>query len=291
MKNRIDLCMQCPRHCEVDRSLSKGFCGEGANIRISRAAAHYWEEPCISGTAGSGTVFFSGCNLRCIFCQNAAISRGAVGKELSEAELCDVFLHLQATGVHNINLVTPSHFSLSILSALKQAKLDIPVVWNSGGYESANIIRKLMGEVDIYMPDFKYVSSDLSARYSSAPDYFMRAREALDEMVFQCGGAVFDGDLMKSGVIVRHLVLPGCVEDSKAVLRFLHKRYGAAIYISIMRQYTPMSDALPDCLSRTVSDDEYDEVCTYAAKLGIENGFLQEKEAIGESFIPPFDLI
>ncbi len=291
VENTSTFCLQCPRRCSVDRSIGKGFCGEGEKLRISRAAAHHWEEPCISGTAGSGTVFFSGCNLRCVFCQNAAISRGDVGKELSVEELAAVFLRLEGTGVHNINLVTPTHFSLQILSALKRAALSVPVVWNSGGYESAEIIRQLNGAVDIYMPDFKYVSSALSAKYSSAADYFERAKEALDEMVFQCGGAEFDGDLMKRGVLVRHLVLPGCVDDSKAVLRFLHRRYGGAIYISIMRQYTPMSDKLPDCLSRAVSDDEYEEVCAYAEALGIENGFLQEKEAIGESFIPPFDLI
>ncbi len=260
-------------------------------MRISRAAAHYWEEPCISGTVGSGTVFFSGCNLRCVFCQNAAISRGNVGKELGVQELSDVFLRLQDTGVHNINLVTPTHFSTQILGALRLAKLSVPVLWNSGGYESVETIRSLNAAIDIYMPDFKYVSATLSARYSSAADYFETAKNALDEMVLQRGGAEFDGDLMKRGVLVRHLVLPGCTEDSKAVLRFLHRRYGAAIYISIMRQYTPMSDKLPDSLSRTVTDEEYDAVCAYAAKLGIENGFLQEKDAIGESFIPPFDLL
>ncbi len=285
------VCLQCPRHCKVDRQKNKGFCGESNVVRISRAAAHYWEEPCISGSKGSGTVFFSGCNLRCVFCQNAAISRGNVGKELSVSELAEVFLRLQETGVHNINLVTPTHFSLQISQALKLSKLSVPVIWNSGGYESVNIIRKLHGSVDIYMPDFKYVSTALSSRYSSATDYFERAREALDEMVFQCGGAEFDGDLMKRGVLVRHLVLPGCTEDSKAVLRFLNRRYGNAIHISIMRQYTPMRNDLPDCLSRCVTENEYDEICAYAAKLGIENGFLQEEGAIGESFIPPFDLI
>ncbi len=281
----------CPRHCGVDRTVACGFCGEGDTVRISRAAAHYWEEPCISGTRGSGTVFFSGCNLRCVFCQNQLISRGNVGKRLSVAELSEVFLRLQETKVHNINLVTPTHFSSQILEALRLARLDIPVLWNSSGYESAEVIHGLNGEIDIYMPDFKYVSSDLASRYSKAPDYFDVAKEALDEMVLQRGGASFDGDIMTSGVLVRHLILPDCIEDSKAVLRFLHKRYGNAIYISIMRQYTPMSKDLPDSLSRAVTDEEYDGLCAYAARLGIENGFLQEKEAISESFIPPFDLI
>ncbi len=285
------LCLMCPRHCNTNRSVGRGFCGEGDTVRISRAAAHFWEEPCISGTSGSGTVFFSGCNLRCVFCQNRQISRGNVGKELSVKELSEVFLKLQGTGVHNINLVTPTHFSAQILDALRISELDIPVVWNSGGYESAEVIRSLCGEVDIYMPDFKYISGELSSKYSGAGDYFAVASAALDEMVLQRGGATFDGDLMTSGVLVRHLILPGCIDDSKAVLRFLHRRYGSAIYISIMRQYTPMAADLPDSLSRAVTDAEYGEVCAYAARLGIENGFLQEKEAISESFIPPFDLI
>lgn len=288
-----ELCNICPRRCDADRRHSLGFCGADEKTRITRAAPHFWEEPCISGTRGSGTVFFAGCNLRCIFCQNAAISRGGVGRAVSTEELARVFLDLQGQGVHNINLVTPSHYTYKIIEAVKAARsmgLSIPIVWNSGGYDSVEATRCLRGVVDIYMPDFKYVSGAIAKKYSGAADYFEVARAALDEMVLQCGGPVFDGDIMTRGVIVRHLVLPGCVEDSKAVLRFLHRRYGAAIYISIMRQYTPMGADLPDELFRKLGEEEYGAVARYAHRLGIEQGFYQEGDSIGESFIPRFDL-
>ncbi len=285
-------CNICPRECNVDRSTKCGFCGEEEAVRVARAAPHYWEEPCISGTNGSGTVFFSGCNLRCAFCQNGAISHKGIGKKLSTFQLADVFLQLQATGVHNINLVTPTHFALQIKEALLSAKsngLDLPVVWNSGGYENVGILKELEKVVDVYMPDFKYVSANLSQKYSHAEDYFSVAKDALDEMVLQKGGAVFNDGLMKKGVLVRHLVLPGCTHDSKAVLRFLHRRYGKAIYISIMKQYTPPKHPVPDELGRALYDEEYNEVYEYAQKLGIEQGFFQEGDPVGESFVPDFD--
>lgn len=288
----MEACFACPRKCGADRDSATGFCGEYSRPALTRAAPHYWEEPCISGTNGSGTVFFSGCNLRCVFCQNSAISRGGAGKTMDTDALAAVFMRLADTGVHNINLVTPTHFSLSVRHAVLKAKalgLSIPIVWNSSGYESVEILGKLDGIVDIYMPDFKYVSRALSARYSGAADYFEVAKSALDEMVLQRGGACFDGGIMKRGVIVRHLVLPGCVEDSKSVLRFLHRRYGNAIYISVMKQYTPMCDNLPDELGRRISEAEYREVTDYAEKLGIENGFFQTGDPVGESFVPRFD--
>lgn len=286
-------CCACPRRCGADREKTNGYCGETDGIRVARAAPHYWEEPCISGTKGSGTVFFAGCNLRCVFCQNAAISRGRYGKTVTVSGLADIFISLQEQGVHNLNLVTPTHFSFGIARAIETAKargLTLPVVWNSGGYESVETLRALDGLVDVYLPDFKYKSPYLAGRYSGAPDYPEAARLALDEMVLQRGGAVFENGLIKRGVIVRHLVLPGCTEDSKNVLQFLHRRYGGAVYISIMRQYTPLSADLPDSLGRRLSDDEYDEVTAFAEKIGIENGYLQEGEAADSSFIPPFDL-
>ena len=286
-------CNICPRACRVDRNDRCGFCGEGDVLRLARAAAHYWEEPCISGDRGSGTVFFSGCNLRCVFCQNREISRSGIGKEVTVERLAHIFLRLQRQGVHNINLVTPTHFADKIKKALIYAKsegLDIPIVWNSSGYEYADSVRELKGLVDIYLPDFKYVSTDLSYRYSKAADYFEVAKEALDEMVIQRGAPKFKDGLMTEGVIVRHLALPGCTEDSKAVLRFLHRRYGNAIYISIMKQYTPPNFDVPDELGRKLYDEEYEELCEYSRKLGIVQGFTQEGECVGESFIPKFNL-
>ncbi len=286
-------CNICPRECGVDRSTVCGFCGEGETIRVARAAPHYWEEPCISGTNGSGTVFFSGCNLRCVFCQNGAISHKGIGEKVNTCQLADIFLRLQTKRVHNINLVTPTHFAAQIKEALLLAKakgLAVPVVWNSGGYESVHTLRSLKDVVDIYMPDFKYTSPELGYKYSHAEDYFTVAKAALDEMVLQKGGAIFDDRLMKKGVLVRHLVLPACTQDSKAVLRFLHRRYGKAIYISIMKQYTPPKHPVPDELGRALYEEEYDEVCEYAKKLGIEQGFFQEGDPVGESFVPDFDL-
>lgn len=285
-------CFSCPRRCGADRQREKGFCGERSVIRVTRAAPHYWEEPCISGTRGSGAVFFAGCNLKCVFCQNAAISRGEYGKEVSVEGLADIFLRLQGEGVHNINLVTPTHFTRAVAAALEAAKargLSIPVVWNSSGYENVEELRRLSGLVDVYMPDYKYRDAALARRYSGAADYPAAAEAALDEMVLQRGGARFEGGLMTSGVIVRHLVLPGCTEDSKNVLNFLHRRYGGAVYISIMRQYTPMRADLPDSLWRRLTDEEYAAVTDFAEKIGIKNGYVQEKEAADASFIPPFD--
>lgn len=289
----MEVCTGCPRRCAVDRSVKTGYCGVSDELTVARAAPHYWEEPSVSGINGSGTIFFSGCNLKCIFCQNCTISRGKIGKKISPSGLADIMLNLQAQGVHNVNLVTPSHFTDRISEAIDIAKgkgLTIPVLWNSNAYESPAELAKLRDRVDIYLPDFKYKSSILSGKYSGASDYFEMARDALDEMVLQRGGAEFDGEIMKRGVIVRHLVLPGCIEDSKDVLSFLHRRYGDAIYISIMSQYTPTSRDLPDSLGRPLTKDEYDEIKAYALRIGITQGYFQEGDAVGESFIPSFDL-
>ncbi len=307
-------CTLCPRKCHADRLAGQtGYCGQAAAIKAARAALHFWEEPCISGTRGSGTVFFSGCNLRCVFCQNYNIANGNAGQVITPERLTAIFLELQAQGAHNINLVTPTHYIPQIVQALQNAKkqgLDIPVVYNTSGYEEVSSLRLLDGLVDIYLPDLKYVSPDLSARYSHAPDYFEKASAALAEMFRQVGAPVFADDskagtrtgaksgisesgreyLLKRGMIVRHLVLPGQTKDSKKVLRYLHETYGDAIYISIMNQYTPLPQVTHVSeLNRRVTAEEYDRVLRFAERLNIQNGFIQEGEAAKDSFIPEFD--
>lgn len=287
-------CRLCPRECGVDREQGLGFCKMPAVPYVARAALHAWEEPCISGEEGSGTVFFSGCTLRCVFCQNHKIARGTIGKQVSVERLSEIFLELQQKGANNINLVTAGHFLPSVVQALRGAKaqgLQIPVVYNTSGYERVEMLRALEGLVDIWLPDYKYRSSKLAAKYSHAADYPMRAAEALTEMVRQAGEAVFDErGLMKSGVIVRHLVLPGCIADSKDVLEYLWDHWGDRIWVSIMSQYTPLSHVAdyPE-LNRKVTKEEYQEVVDYAQFLGMSKVYVQEGECALESFIPAFD--
>ena len=291
-------CDLCPRKCLVDRKKGeKGICGQTENLKVARAALHFWEEPCISGDAGSGAVFFSGCPLHCVFCQNENIANGTVGKEISLERLVDIFLELQEKGANNINLVTPGHFVPQIVKALDQAKkegLTLPVVYNTSSYETVDTIRMLDGYVDIYLPDFKYMSPVLSKKYSHAPDYAQVAKAAIAEMVRQTGKAVFvNGDednLILSGTIVRHLTLPGCMADSMHILKYLHETYGDTIYISIMNQFTPLSnlEKYPE-LNRKITDEEYETLVDYAIEIGIENGFIQEGDTAEESFIPAFD--
>lgn len=297
MTAAYDSCRLCPRMCGADRSRGQtGFCGMDGKLRVARAALHMWEEPCISGTAGSGTVFFSGCTLRCIFCQNYEIAAGAYGMEITDKRLAEIFIELQQKGAANINLVTPTHYMPHIVRALKMAKtadepLKIPVVYNTGGYECVERLRELDGLVDIYMPDFKYMDSILAARYSKAPDYPARAGEALKEMVRQTGAPVFfENGMMKSGVIVRHLMLPGQLMDSKHIVRYLYETYGDSIYISLMSQYTPLAQVahIPE-LNLTVKRKSYEKLIDYAIDLGVTNAFIQEGEAAKESFIPPFN--
>lgn len=289
-------CVLCPRLCNVDRAAGqKGFCGGGNLIRVARAALHYWEEPCISGESGSGTVFFSGCTMRCVFCQNKEISRGEAGKEITVERLAEIYLELAAKGANNINLVTPMHYAPQITAALDIARsrgLTLPVVWNTGGWERRESVAKVRDYADIWLTDFKYFDSALGESLSKAPDYFSVAAAALEQMVEQTGEPVFDENgIMRRGVIVRHLMLPGHLDDTKNVLRFLYENYGDGIWISIMNQYTPMcgDPRFPE-LSRTVSDEEYAEAIDFACDLGIENAFVQEGGTVGESFIPPFDL-
>lgn len=287
-------CTLCPRNCQADRTSGQtGFCGMPDKIQVARASLHMWEEPCISGTNGSGTVFFTGCNLKCVFCQNHTIAIGQKGKEISPERLAELFLMLQDKSAHNINLVTPSHYIPGIAKALTIAKhqgLAIPVVYNTSGYDSVDSLALLDGLIDIYLPDFKYVSSTLSRRYSHAADYFQAATQSLAEMYRQVGDPVFEGDMIQKGIIVRHLVLPGCTEDSKAVIRYLYETYGDHIFISIMNQYTPLPHvaSYPE-INRKVTEAEYDEVVDFAIDLGVEQGFIQEGDTAEESFIPEFD--
>lgn len=323
-------CTLCPRTCHADRTdysfcrikktdascassefetLNKptGFCGAGTRPILARAALHMWEEPCISGKEGSGTVFFSGCNLGCVFCQNYDIAHAQKGTEISVQRLSEIFLELQAKKANNINLVTPTHFVPQIAEALMLAKnhgLILPIVYNTSGYELTDTLHMLDGLIDIYLPDLKYYSSDLSRKYSHAADYFEKASLAIEEMVRQTGEPLFrsqqgkflsaeeydDEALLCKGTIVRHLLLPGCLEDSKDVLKYLHDTFGNRIFISIMNQYTPLKYVadIPE-LNRRVTEKEYDALVDYAISIGIENGFIQEGDVAVESFIPDFN--
>lgn len=291
MKN----CRICPRNCGIDRtSGGVGFCKSDEKIKIARADLHFWEEPCISGEKGSGTVFFSHCNMKCVFCQNYTISTQNSGKVITINELCNIFLMLQEKGANNINLVTPTHYVPQIITALDMAKkkgLSLPILYNSSGYESAETIKMLDGYIDIYMPDFKYFNNKYAKKYSSAPDYFNIASIALSEMVQQIGKCEFDSNgIMKKGIIVRHLMLPGLLFDSKKIIDYLYKTYKNDIYISIMSQYTPL-DTIPDSypeLKRNLPNGHYDALVEYALNLGVENAFIQEGESAKESFIPEF---
>ena len=290
-------CTLCPRRCHADRlSGRRGFCGQSAEITAARAALHFWEEPCISGSCGSGAVFFSGCALQCVFCQNREIALGKAGQPVSIARLSEIFLELQEKGAANINLVTAGHFLPQVCVALCRAKekgLTLPIVYNSSGYEEVSSLKLLDGLVDIYLPDLKYHSPALSAEYSNAPDYFQKASAAISEMFRQTGPPVLDprSGLMKRGTIVRHLLLPGQTGDSKRILRYLHDNYRNDIYVSILNQYTPSADSpdLPEALRRRISPEEYEKVLAFADAIGIEQGYIQEGETADESFIPPFD--
>ena len=283
-------CTLCPKKCQVDRTEKAGICGATDKIKVARAALHFWEEPCISGDKGSGTVFFSYCPLKCVYCQNFEISNGNAGKEITVERLSEIFLELQNKGAHNINLVTPTHYVTEIIEALKLAKgLKIPVVYNTSGYENVETLKLLKGFVDIYLVDFKYMDVDLAKKYSKVSDYPEVAKKAIEEMVNQVGEAQFKGDIMQKGVIVRHLLLPSHLDDSKEILKYLFETYENRIFYSLMSQYTPVRETEFSCLNRKVTEEEYESLIDFAVDLGIENGFIQEGEASDESFIPPFD--
>ncbi len=288
-------CIQCPRECKVNRNLGElGACHMGSELVIARAALHFWEEPCLSGNRGSGTVFFSGCAMGCVYCQNYDIAAGLHGRQVSIERLSEIFLELQEQGAHNINLVTPSHFVPQIKIALELAidkGLALPIVYNSSGYEKVETLKLLDGLIQVYLPDFKYLDSSLSLRYSSCKDYAKWAKPALEEMLRQTGTPVFDEEgILLSGTIVRHLSLPGALSDSKDILEYLHDKYGNDLYISIMNQYTPMKTltGFPE-INRRISEEEYDELMMYARFLGIKKAYVQDGESQSDSFIPPFD--
>lgn len=288
-------CALCPRRCRAWRDQGeRGFCGADQELRVARASLHMWEEPPLSGSKGSGTVFFSGCSLRCVYCQNRAISRGQAGKSITVQRLAEIFLEQQERGAHNLNLVTGDHYIPQILAALTEAKtggFHLPVVWNCSGYQSVDSLRLLEGFVDIWLTDFKYLSPERAERYSMARDYPEVAWAAAEEMFRQQPKACFDAEgIMQKGLIFRHLLLPGGLEDSKNVLQKLFSRFGNRVWYSLMSQYTPMPD-LDDYqeLQRRVTGAEYDELVDFCVDLGMENAFVQEGEAAAESFIPAFD--
>ena len=293
--NKYENCLLCPRKCGINRSTGQtGVCGVSAEIRVARAALHYWEEPCISGEKGSGAVFFSGCSLHCVFCQNREISDGKAGKVISKERLSDIFLELKAKGANNINLVTPGQYIPDIVWAVNDARrrgMKLPIVYNTSGYENVTELKLLEGIVDVYLPDFKYMDSALSAKYSRAKDYPSVAKQAISEMVRQQPRVVIDDatGLIQKGVIVRQLLLPGHVNDAKAILKYLHDTYQNSIYISMMSQFTPI--ALKDYpeINRTVTRREYERLIDYAIKIGITNAFIQEGDVAKDSFIPAFD--
>lgn len=286
-------CRLCPRECGVNRYESVGVCGASAKVKVSHYSLHHWEEPVISGENGSGTVFFSHCNLKCIFCQNKKISTLGYGKEIGEARLKSIFLELQEKGAHNINLVTPTHFVPQIAKVLKKirgSELTIPVVYNTSSYENVETINMMDGLVDIYLADLKYFDPELGKNYSNCENYFGVATKAIEVMYKQVGAPVIEDDLMKRGVIVRILLLPGHKEDAKKIIKYLYDTYGDNIFISIMNQYTPVTKTLkyPN-LNWTVTEGEYDDVINYACDLGVTKAFIQDGETCLESFIPEFD--
>ena len=293
--NKYQNCLLCPRKCGINRGTGQtGVCGVSAEIRVARAALHYWEEPCISGEKGSGAVFFSGCSLHCVFCQNREISDGKAGKVISKERLSDIFIELAGKGANNINLVTPGQYIPDIVWAVSDARrrgMKLPIVYNTSGYENVTELKLLEGIVDVYLPDFKYMDSALSAKYSRAKDYPSVAKQALSEMVRQQPKVVIDDatGLIQKGVIVRQLLLPGHVNDAKAILKYLHDTYQNSIYISMMSQFTQIAlKAYPE-INRTVTRREYERLIDYAIKIGITNAFIQEGDVAKDSFIPAFD--
>ncbi|MEL5864600.1 radical SAM protein [Clostridium cochlearium] len=290
----LNQCRLCPRECNVNRLKGEvGYCGASEKLMVSRAALHFWEEPCVSGENGSGTVFFSNCNLKCVFCQNHCISQENLGIEISIERLSEIFLELEENGANNINLVTPTHYAPQIIEALKLSKasgLNIPILYNSNGYDSLDTLKALDGYIDVYLPDLKYYNSKYSLKYSMAKDYFEKASIAIEEMYRQVGKPVFDENgIIKKGIIIRHLMLPGLLFDSKKILDYIHKTFGNNVYISLMNQYTPMFKAsnYPE-INRKLNEKHYNSIIDYALDLGIKNAFIQESESSSEEFVPDF---
>lgn len=284
------ICNQCPRKCNVDRTKTAGYCKSSEEFRLSRAALHFWEEPCISGKKGSGAVFFSGCNLGCLFCQNYEISHENKGMTVSDDGLIKIFENLIEQGANNINLVNPTHYAVQLATLLKKYKPSVPVVYNSSGYESTETLKMLDGLVDIYLPDFKYIRNDKALKYSRAEDYPEVAMRALEEMYLQREKTEFDENgIMKKGMIIRHLILPSNTNSSLKILDFINEKFPNA-YVSLMAQYTPCNDlsAVPE-LDRRITEREYNKVVDYALNLGMDKIFIQSGESADEKFIPDFD--
>ena len=284
-------CSLCMRRCGINRYEKIGYCKMDAKMRVCRIAPHPWEEPIISGTRGSGTVFFSGCSLGCIFCQNSKISRTPVGREISEEELSSELLSLASLGVHNINFVTPTHFAPSVIKTValsREAGLSLPIVYNTGSYETKETVRSLSGTVDVYLPDLKYYLPKTAEAYSKAADYPTVARRAIAEMVEQVGAPVIEDGIIKRGVVVRILLLPSHLAEAKLSLKHLYESYGDSVYVSLMSQYTPIL-GIPKPLDRRVSRAEYRELCDYALTLGVKNAFVQDAESADAAYIPDFN--
>ena len=293
MSELLKNCMLCPRKCGVNRYITTGFCGATNRIKLAYYSLHMWEEPVISGKNGSGTIFFSNCNMRCIYCQNKKISIDGYGKYISNKRLGEIMLELQDKGAHNINLVTPTHYVPNIVNVLRKIKdkeLKIPIVYNTSSYESVGTIMMMRNLADIYLADLRYYDDQLGVNYSGCSDYFETATMAIDEMYRQVGKPEFSKDgLLKKGLIVRVLILPGHLDDAKNIIRYLYKTYGDDIFISIMNQYTPVNTCIYNNLNRKLTKEEYDEVVDYAVELGVENAFIQEEGTAEESFIPDFN--
>ena len=291
--NYYKSCELCPRKCKVNRYKELGFCKLDNNIYLALAKPFFYEEPPISGDKGSGTIFFTGCNLKCIFCQNIEISKYNKGLKVSMKRLSEIMLELQEKGVHNINLVTPTMYIPSIIKAIKKARkngLNIPIIYNCSGYENVNAIKLLNGYIDVYLPDFKYFDDNLALKYSKCPNYLENIKLSLKEMVNQTGKCEFDNNgLIKKGVIVRHLVLPNHIDDSKEIINYLYKTYKDDIYLSIMNQYTPNKEVNDKDLKRKLTDSEYNTLIDYAIDLGVKNAFCQTGGTVSESFIPSFN--
>ena len=289
--DELKSCHLCPKNCGVNRYKQLGFCKSTGDLFVSYYSLHMWEEPVISGNHGSGTIFFSNCNLKCIFCQNRKISNDGYGKKISLDRLSEIMLELQDKGAHNINLVTPTHYVPLIRYSINNIKdkLFIPVVYNTSSYESIGTLMAMKNLVDIYLADLKYYDDELAEKYSSCHNYFETATMAIDEMYRQVGPVVIENDLMKKGLVVRVLVLPGHVHDAKEIINYLYKTYGDDIFISIMNQYTPVQVCPYENLNRKLTDEEYEEVINFALTIGVNNAFIQEGETASESFIPNFD--
>lgn len=293
MNKMLESCTLCPRECHVNRYKHAGLCGANANIKLAHYSLHEWEEPIVSGTKGSGTLFFSHCNLKCIFCQNKDISTNGYGKEITKDRLKDIMLELQSKGAHNINLVTPTHYVpqlIDIIKPIKEKELTIPIVYNTSSYENIDTIKMLNGIVDVYLADLKYYDDSLGEKYSNCKNYFKYASKAIDEMYKQVGNPEIEDDLIKKGLIVRILILPGEIEDAKKIIKYLYDKYENNIFISLMNQYTPINYIEEySNLNRKLTDTEYDEIINYACDLGITNAFMQVGETSSKSFIPKFN--